>query len=46
MKSTKCFTEITNQKAEKYLSERGQLESPYLLAFSPARLVSTKKFSA
>ena len=35
MKSTTYFAEITNQKAEKYLSERGKLESTCLLACSP-----------
>ena len=34
MKSTTYFAEITNQKAEKYLSERGKLESTCLLACS------------
>ena len=42
MKSTTYFAEITNQKTEKYLSERRKLES----TCSPARLVSAKKFSA
>ena len=32
MKSTIYFTEITNQKAEKYLSRRRKLESTCLLA--------------
>ena len=41
MKSTTYFAEITTEKAEKYMSERGKLESIYLLA----RFVSTKKFS-
>ena len=43
MKSTTHFTEITNQKTEKFLSERGKL-----VACSPARLprfVSTKIYS-
>ena len=43
MKGTTYFAEITNQKAEKHLSRRRKLESP--LACSPARLMSTKKFS-
>ena len=41
MKST-YFAEITTQKAEKYLFERGKLESTACL---PAHLMSTKKFS-
>ena len=32
MKSTTYFAEITTQKAEKYLSDRGKLESTCLLA--------------
>ena len=40
MKSATYFAEITNQKAEKYLPERGKLESTCL----PAHLVSTEKF--
>ena len=35
MKSTTYFAEITNEKADKYLSERGKLESTCLLAYSP-----------
>ena len=35
MKSTTYFVGITNQKAEKYLSERGKLESTCLLACLP-----------
>ena len=38
MKSTTYFLEITNQKAEKYLSERGKL------ACLPARAMLAKKF--
>ena len=41
MKSTTYFSEITTQKAESYLSDRGKLESTRL----PACLMSTKKFS-
>ena len=41
MKSTTYFAEITSEKAEKYLFERGKLESTCL----PVCLVSTKKFS-
>ena len=41
MKSTTCFVEITNQKAEKYLRQ----ENYNPLTSSPARLLSTKKFS-
>ena len=37
-------TEITTQKAEKVLSERGNLECTCLLACLPACFVSTKKF--
>ena len=43
MKSTTHIVEITNQKNEKYLCGE---KSSCLLAFSPRRLVSTKKFSA
>ena len=32
MKSTTYFTELTNQKAEKYLSRRKKIESTCLLA--------------
>ena len=35
MKSTTYFTEITNQKAEKYLPGRGNLESTCLFTSSP-----------
>ena len=35
MKSTIYFAGMTNQKAEKYLSERGKLESTWLLACLP-----------
>ena len=42
MKSTTYFTLITNQKSEKYLPERGKLESTCLL---PTHLKLTKKFS-
>ena len=38
-------TEITTQRAEKFLSERGNLECTCLLACLPACFVSTKKFS-
>ena len=41
MKSTTYFAEITNQKAEKYLSERGKLESTCLLA---GRLCQLRNF--
>ena len=41
MKSLTFFAEITKQKAEMYLSERGKLEP---LSCLPARLVSNKKF--
>ena len=35
MKSTTYFAKITTKKAEKYLFERGKLESTCLLAYLP-----------
>ena len=46
MKRTTYIAEITTQKAETYLSEGIKLESTCLLAYSPVRFMSTKKFSA
>ena len=45
MKSTTYFAKIATQKAEKFLSEGGKLESTCLLTCFPACFVSTKKFS-
>ena len=45
MKSTTYFAEITTQKTEKYLFERGQLESTSLLACSPRVMLEIFRMS-